>query len=817
MAHPGPPLPIQDDTELDEILATKAAEAETAELEALWRSAREVAILLGDEVGARFDAAVDRALGGSHGPRASLFLLAARLEGEDVDWELVGSALESILQSEDAAAITGAADLLGSAPGIQQQAADVREAIGEDLISLATNADRSPEQRVECAVAAHRIGLGAQRDKARGVLYAFLESTDPYLRARGALGLAGLGVIEGIPQVENELDRLSETPGEDGRLANAYLKQLQIRRYYETEMRRARSRMQEMVGQGSVGSDLERLERLINLVEQYHLDGDKVTREDLLAAAMDGMLRDLDRHSAYFSPDAYKKFEQDLEAEYGGIGAYVGQDPDDGLFTITRPIYSGPAYKAGLNSDDKIIRIEDWPTIGQSETDIIKRLKGRPGTKVKLFIWRAGMDPALIERPTEDMAIEIERDTITIPPVHSELLPGGIGLVELTTFSRVASQELGKHIGDLMDNGARALILDLRNNTGGLLTEARNVADLFLPKGKTVVRTESRLVEPRTYKTGRSALVPDDMPVVVLINRFSASASEIVSGALQDHGRAVLVGQRSYGKGSVQNLIRMPGESDDEWADENRNGRFDDYEKITRDQDNDGEFDYAPRIKLTIERYLLPTGRSIHREIDTEGSIVSDGGVNPDIEMGPTRREQWRLIEMRKLQDTRVLREWAREKFEANRELFAELAYSDRGDVTAYPGFDELYGSLETILSPEDVRFLLRMEIRRLVQDDRGHAFPLGDFEEDVQLQRAIVSLLEDFEETPADIPDFATTFDEVGDDGIVRGSELPMGLSAAELDQALALIAEAEEGDEILSRAKLRELSELIRSKQKN
>ena len=191
--------------------------------------------------------------------------------------------------------------------------------------------------------------------------------------------------------------------------------------------------------------------------------------------------------------------------------------------------------------------------------------------------------------------------------------------------------------------------------------------------------------------------------------------------------------------------------------------------------------------------------------------------MNPDIEMGPTRREQWRLIEMRKLQDTRVLREWAREKFEANRELFAELAYSDRGDVTAYPGFDELYGSLETILSPEDVRFLLRMEIRRLVQDDRGHAFPLGDFEEDVQLQRAIVSLLEDFEETPADIPDFATTFDEVGDDGIVRGSELPMGLSAAELDQALALIAEAEEGDEILSRAKLRELSELIRSKQKN
>src|SRR5262249_15781449 len=146
-----------------------------------------------------------------------------------------------------------------------------------------------------------------------------------------------------------------------------------------------------------------------------------------------------------------------------------------------------PAYKAGLHTDDKIVRIDDWPTLTASGSkptdDIIKRLKGKPGTTVKLYVWRHGMDPALIDRPTEEMAIEITREEITIPPVKSQPPPGNVGLVQLTTFSRVASEELRAKISDMLKHGTKAVILDLRNNAGGLLTEARDVANLFLPKG----------------------------------------------------------------------------------------------------------------------------------------------------------------------------------------------------------------------------------------------------------------------------------------------------------------------------------------------
>ncbi len=772
-----PEAPPQDPDELDADLAGYGEAALGMEVEEVWNLAQNVAFVLGDEVGAPFDAAVDRALrGDDFAGKASLFLVATRLLGDDVDWELVAAELKPLLSSQDEGLVAGAADLVGSSE-FQSQDLELREGMTDALLVVATAEARSADLRAACAVAAHQVGLGDQVPKARKVLYDFMNSADAGLRARGALGLAGLGIIEGVPAVESELDRLASLPGEHGRLAKAYIKQLQIRRFKDTELRRAREQARDMVISGASSPDLQQIEKLISLVQQYHLDGNQVDRQELIEAAMDGLLHSLDRHSAYFSPDAYKKFEQDLEAEYGGIGAYVRTDNDDGLFTITRPIYSGPAYEAGLSSDDKIVRVGDWPTIGQPDDEVIKRLKGKPGTPIRVYVWRRGMDPGLISRPTEDMAVEIERAIITIPPVNALMLPGGIGLVELTTFSRVASQELRAALESLLDQGARGMILDLRNNSGGLLTEARNVADLFLPPGKSVVSTETRISRPKTLNTRIGAVVPEDMPIITLVNRYSASASEIVSGALQDHGRSVIVGQRTFGKGSVQNLLMLDREGEDRWADENGNRRYDDWETITLDHDGDGEFDYSPRIKMTIERYRLPTGRSIHREFDDEGNIVSDGGVSPDVEIGPTRREQWRLVEMRKLQDTRVLRNWVSDQYEDQKAVFDELALGDDDDCSRYPGFDDLFASLDTVLPRTDVRFLLRMEVRRVVQDARGKAFPYGsDYQEDIQLQTAIAQVFEALGEAPTVVAAYAKTFDEVGEDGIVHGVDGPGG-----------------------------------------
>ena len=800
--------PVQED--FAPLLAEKAQAAKQLTVAELFREARQVGLILGDEGGAAFDREVDRLLQvEDNDPRTTLFLVATRLTGDEPDLEILGASLAQVLKASDPEASQAAAELAAGA-GFDRGPLETRRTFTEALIAVATDGDRAPDTRVSAAVAAHGIGLGDQIARPRRVLFEFLESSDLDMVGRGALGLAELGAMEEVQGVVPALERLSAQPGQQGLLARSYLKQLQIRRFKDTELRRARERQAELLLQGDqIDPDLQRIDNLIELVRRFHLEGDTVEREDLLEAAMQGLLNRMDPHSSFFNSKSWEKFEQDIEAEYGGIGAYVNVDREDGLFTITKPIYSGPAYKAGLYTDDKIVMVDDWPTMGEESTEVIKRLKGRPNTAVKLYIWRRGMDSGLIDRPTEDMAVTIERGVITIPPVHSAMLPGGIGLIELSTFSRVASSEVASALHTLMEQDLRGVILDLRNNTGGLLDEARNVADLFLPKGKVVVSTESRVRAGRSYPTRQAALVPEDMPVVVLINRFSASASEIVAGALQDHGRAALIGQRSYGKGSVQNLISMPGEEDDGYADENRNGRRDAWESITTDRDGDGEFDYAPRVKLTIEKYLLPSGRSIHRMLEKDGSIKSVGGVQPDLEVTPTKYSGWRLKEMRRIQGTRKLRIWAQEQATAQAETFSNLADSDMSDWQQWPGFEELYAGLETSLSHADVRLLLRAEVRRHVEDTRGSAFPMGDFQEDRQLQAAIQEIYSQKQLDWTTVAEFKATFDTEVDD---PDGPPVAAVSAALLGEALSLLGRAESADRSLSSEELKQLRELLR-----
>jgi C-terminal peptidase prc len=810
---------IQDAKDLARLIDERIQSVESIPASEVWRESEGlIAAVQGAEtsaIGPLFEARLSRP---GLSERARLLLIGTRLSLPDPDRSAIAPLLIDLLGSKDDDVGRAAASLAGNR-GFHELRDEDSAKLVLRLSAGAKDGSRSPEYRLECSVALHVQGRGEAQRTARKEMMEFLSSSDLRLRNLGALSLARIGDVQAG---RVDLERMAALPGQEGRLAEAYLKQEDIRSLAERRQKNLLNYTKEQIEKADVKGDHELVlvEKVMRMIETSSLEGDKHTRAQLIDAALDGMLRSLDEHSSYLTPKLYKTFDQELlQAEYGGIGAYVGEDQEDHLFTIRQPIYSGPAYRAGLHTDDKIVRVDNWPTIGPSGSqpteEIIKRLKGKPGTKVKLYVWRHGMDPALIDRPTEEMAVEVTREEITIPPVNAQMLPGGIALVQLTTFSRVASDELKDRLSGMIKQGTRGVILDLRNNTGGLLTEARNVANLFLPKKVLVVSTESRAEDPERLYTQNDALLPSDMPVAVLINGSSASASEIVSGALQDHQRATLVGQRSFGKGSVQQLLAVQGEQDDEYVDENHNKRYDPWEKLTKDYNGNGEFDFGPRVRMTIARYLLPSGRSIHREIDENGVVTSEGGVEPDEIVRSRRYEFWKVEEMRRLQKEHKVREYVDAKYAANQELFQKLAESDEDDLSRYPAFGEFYNSLGTTLTPQDVRMLVRAEIRGKVQDARGAKFPDGDFEEDLQLQKAVRVVLAKLKGSWTEIPEYAATFEPDTKQDSQASRLLAAGISdtaRSSLRQALALIAEAKNGGR-LSAERLDELQKALQA----
>lgn len=811
--------PASASSDLDALVREHAAAAANAEsIDDVWGAIDALTAAAGDDRHA-LDLAIDRRLAAADPlpAQGSLLLVAARLHGEEPDVGALAKRLEALLDDPSPEVVRSAAGLLADT-AFRALKENELEAACDLLTKVAKDGDRAPEVRIESAVALHTLGRAAAQRDARTELVAFLSSSDPRLRGLGAIALARVGDIE---TGRAELERLATTPGTEGRLAQSFLKQEELRRFYDRRQKNLLDYAKEKAeGAELKGSHESRLlEQTMRLIETTSLEGDKQTREKLVDAAMDGMLRSLDEHSSFLTSKSFQdNFAEDLlDPEYGGIGAYVGEDPEDGLFTIRQPIYSGPAYKKGLHSEDKVVRIDDWPTYtaqGSKPLDeIIKRLKGKPGTTVKLYIWRRGMDSGLIDRPTEDMAVEITREKVTIPPMKTDLLPGDVGLVQLDTFSQVAAEEVGKAIEDMKARGMKAFILDLRQNTGGLLTQARDVSNLFLPKRKLVVSTESRAGEPRKLFTANDPLIPEDMPVVVLISRFSASASEIVAGALQDHQRAVIVGQRSYGKGSVQELLPIPGERDDVFEDENGNGRHDSWEPITKDWNGNGEFDFAPRARLTVARYRLPSGRSIHRERGEDGRILSEGGVEPQVKADPQRLEPAVITEMRRVLGTKKIRDWLDKAWAKDSAELTRLAVCDFDDPSRYPGFDALYASLETTLTPQDVRELVRREVRGRAQDVRSAAFPDGDFQDDPMLQAAIETALAKLKLSPKDVPEYAATFKERAkpEDRPLLAANLT-DTQRTDLRHALTLLGEAQSGSN-LSADRLAEIERALKA----
>ena len=299
----------------------------------------------------------------------------------------------------------------------------------------------------------------------------------------------------------------------------------------------------------------------------------------LIENAIKGMLSGLDPHSTYLNAEEYKELQIGTTGQFGGLGIQVGME--DGFVKVISPIDDTPAFHAGVEAGDVIIRLDDKSVKGMSLNDAVKIMRGKPGSDIELTIVRKGEDKPLV--------ITITRDIIKVDSVKNRMLEPGYGYVRISNFQSKTPRDLLKAINSLKEefgNELKGLVLDLRNNPGGVLNAAADVSDLFINKGK-LVYTEGRIKNSKFEFNARPGDVMNGAPIVILINGGSASASEIVAGALQDHHRAVIMGSKSFGKGSVQTIQEL------------RSGGA---------------------VKITTARYFTPLGRSIQGE-----------GILPDI------------------------------------------------------------------------------------------------------------------------------------------------------------------------------------------
>ena len=315
--------------------------------------------------------------------------------------------------------------------------------------------------------------------------------------------------------------------------------------------------------------DLEMFQKVLHFVETNYVD-DKVKTKELIYGALSGMMEKLDPHSNFLPPDVWKDMKIDTTGKFGGLGIEIGMK--DNILTIISPIEDTPAWKAGLKPNDRIVKINSESTKGMNLVEAVQKMRGKPGTNVTLSVYREGWDKI--------RDVPVTRDIIKIQSVKSEQLEPGYGYVRLTSFNESAADDVKKAIDKLIKENKgqlRGLVFDLRNNPGGLLDQAVDVSSLFIDDG-VVVSTIPRNKDQKEVKYAKKGKAYKDFPVVVLVNSSTASAAEIVSGALQDHHRAIIMGQTTFGKGSVQTVVDLGNDTG---------------------------------LKLTIARYYTPSGKSI--------------------------------------------------------------------------------------------------------------------------------------------------------------------------------------------------------------
>jgi len=324
--------------------------------------------------------------------------------------------------------------------------------------------------------------------------------------------------------------------------------------------------------------ELQVFAEVLSQVKKHYVEETKT--KDLIQGALRGMLAGLDPHSSFMTPEMFKEMQVETKGEFGGLGIQIGIK--DQRLTVIAPIEDTPAFTAGIQSGDTIIQVDETPTKDLTLMEAVQHMRGPRGTSVKLTVIREGLE--------EPLVFTITRDIIKIQSVRSKLLEGNVGYARLSQFQEASAEDLTKALEELTAKNIQGLILDLRNNPGGLLTAAVGVSEQFLEAGRLVVSIQGRNGKKDEYRA-RANSKHYQYPMIVLINHGSASASEIVAAAMQDWGKAVVIGTTSFGKGSVQTILPL--------------------------SDGSG-------LRLTTAKYYTPQGKSIHNI-----------GVQPDIVIDP--------------------------------------------------------------------------------------------------------------------------------------------------------------------------------------
>ncbi len=342
---------------------------------------------------------------------------------------------------------------------------------------------------------------------------------------------------------------------------------------------------EEPVAEQSRFESLSKLTKVIGTVEKYYVDDIKL--QEIVDKALKGLMQELDAHSSYLDKKASKEMTIQTQGEFGGLGITVGMR--DGALTVISPIDDTPAFKAGIKASDIILKIDNTSSINMTLDEAVNLMRGKPQTDITLTIVRKG--------ESKPLEIKMKRDIIKIQSVFSKTIEKeNLLYLRISSFDTKVTEDLEKILAE--NKNAKGLVLDLRNNPGGLLSQAIGVVDLFVNSG-VIVSQKGRNPEDEEKFEATLLKTKSKLPLVVLVNEGSASASEIVSGSLQDHKRAIIVGEKTFGKGSVQAVLPI-------------------------------ENDRSENIKLTIAKYYLPSGRTIQATGVTPDVIVNSGKVTQD-------------------------------------------------------------------------------------------------------------------------------------------------------------------------------------------